>query len=119
MTLRLPVTAAPGAATMSSFRREEVPAPNVRDTRRLRGSAKHTVFVGTTRRPLQEEALMAPEKSWCEGHCKGYWTIVYGPETRSQGRSMSFGFSDREDAEAFQRWRRERRDHHAEPEDFE
>ena len=119
MSPRLPVTAAPGAATSSSFRRENAPAPTVRDTRRLRGSAEHTVFVGVTRRPHQEEALMAPEISWCEAHCEGHWTIVYGREVPGQGRSMSFGFSNVEDAEAFQRWRRERRDHHAEPEDFE
>lgn len=119
MTRRLPITAAPGAATMSTFRREQAPAPTVRDTRRLRGTANYTIFVGSSRRPSQDEALMAPEITWCEAHCRGHWTIVYGRETGSQGRSMYFGFSDAEDAEAFERWRRERRDHHAEPEDFE
>ena len=119
MSPSLPVTAAPGAATTSSFRRENSPPPRAPESRRLRGSGEHFVFVGFSQRPKQDEALMAPEISWCEAHCKGFWNVEYGPETRGQGQPMRFAFQRADDADAFKRWRQERRDHHASPEDFE
>lgn len=136
MPPRLPITAAPGSATSTRViragqpldtppSRDRAPAqrkrsiPPSRESRRLRGCERASVFVGFSPRPKQDEALMGPEISWCEYHCTGYWTILYGEDKRGQGRAMYFGFSQPEDARAFERWRRERRDTRTAPEDFE
>lgn len=133
MAPRLPTTAAPGTATTTTVVRdgESIPPTDPRDTaakphvpkshetRRVRGCERETVFVGYSRRPKQDESLMGPEISWCEYHCAGYWTVVYGHEKAGEGQAMYFGFSNSDDARAFEAWRQERRDSGTAPEDFE
>jgi hypothetical protein len=128
MAPRLPTTAAPGAATTTPVRRPEgtqrlrdirSPVHQSWDSKRLRGCLQHPVFVGHATRPVQDEALMGPEISWCEWHCKGQWDVCYGDDVPGAGRQMYFSFTNPKDAEAFEQWRHTRRDDRARPEDFE
>jgi hypothetical protein len=124
MAPRLPTTAAPGAATTTTVVRDRDPrqsawytAPSTRETKRLRGSSQHQVFVGLSQRPQQDESLMGPEISWCEVHCQGHWTVVYGRDRPGHGRETYFGFDDPADARAFETWRADRHEGHAQRED--
>jgi len=135
MAPRLPITAAPGSATTTTVSRDGEPldppppqaprrsgrhtaAPGT-ESRRLSGCAHTSVFVGYSRRPKQDESLMGPEISWCEQHCRGFWTVTYGEARRGEGQPMYFGFSDPDDAARFEAWQHRRRDSFAAPEHFE
>lgn len=128
MAKRLPITVAPGTATTAPVRRQsentylrdlDSPVHQGWATKRLHGCLENPVFVGHSERPVQDEALMGPEISWCEWHCRGQWDVCYGHDVPGAGRETFFSFSDPEDATAFRRWREQRRDDHARPEDFE
>ena len=114
----LPVVAQPGSATVSSVRREEGQAANIRrkqyasarrEIRRAASATQHKVFSGHTHDPRDAESILKPEIAWCERNCAGLWTIIYGTYQHQRGYTIHFGFTHAKDAKTFADYRVRRR----------
>lgn len=118
MAPRLPIVAQPGAATRTSVAREAGQPLNVRrkdyassqrESRRVSMASQYKIFVGYSNDIRASESLLKPDMGWCEQHCEGLWSILYGPYLNGLGYEVRFGFTNQEDAQAFARWREERK----------
>jgi hypothetical protein len=127
MSPKLPIVAQPGAATRTTVARETGQPANIRrkayasaqrESRRVSAANQYKIFVGYSSDIRASESLLKPEIGWCERHCAGLWSILYGSYTKGLGYDIRFGFTNQEDAQAFARWREERKRREEERRDF-
>lgn len=127
MTSRFPIVAQPGAATRTTVCRESGQPINIRrkgyasaqrETRRVSKAAQYKIFVGYTQDIRASESLLKPDIGWCERHCEGLWSILYGPYIKGLGEEIRFGFTNQEDSQGFARWREARKRQEEERQDI-
>lgn len=127
MTAKIPIVAQPGAATSTSVRRESGQPIDVRrkdyasaprESHRVSMASQYKIFAGYTQDTRTAESLLKPDIGWCERHCEGLWSILYGPYINGLGYEIRFGFTNQEDAQAFARWRENRKRQEEERQDI-